>query len=233
MTDAVRPPVIDVSRRQLLFGSAMIATSAAAFSLVPKAGAAILRPGELETAIPHRLGAWNYVTASGLVLPPRDETEERAYDQVLTRVYQSDDGGPGVMLLIAYGGGQTGLFEVHRPEACYPAQGYALSGRRQVGVPIGGGKDVTGTFWSAQSDVRQEQLLYWTRIGDYFPESWAAEHVAVVRSNVALRLPDGVLVRMSVLSNDAAASIARLELFARAMVSGVGATGRRVMLGAS
>lgn len=220
-----------LGRREMLMGGAMLATAAAATTLVPKPAFAPLRPGQLEAAIPQTLGAWRFVRSSGLVLPPQDETEARTYDQVLTRVYD-DGGGAPVMLLIAYGGGQSGLFVVHRPEACYPAQGFQLSGRAEVPIPVGPARAVSGTFWSASSDVRTEQMLYWTRIGDAFPRSWAAEHVALVRNNLSLVLPDGVLVRMSILSSDPLASKERLDLFARALVAGVGPLGRRVLLGA-
>lgn len=222
---------IDPTRRQFVLGGALLATAATSVVLTPHTRAQALPPNGLEAAIPKRLGAWTFVTASGLVLPPRDETETMTYDQVLTRVYATEDGDPPVMLMIAYGGGQTGIFQVHRPEACYPAQGFQLRDRQSVPIPIGHQRAVNATFWSAQSDVRNEQLLYWTRIGSYFPESWAAEHVAIIRSNLAMQLPDGVLVRMSVLSGDPAAAVARLEIFARALVAGVGPMGRLVMLG--
>lgn len=225
------PPLIDVSRRQILFGGAMLATSAAAIALTPRARETALPPGGLESAIPRELGPWRFASASGLVLPPRDITEKRVYDQVLTRSYSHPDGGPEVMLLIAYGGGQTGVLTVHRPEACYPAQGYSLSGRETVPVPIGPGREVAGVFWSAQSVLRSEQLLYWTRIDRSFPTSWAQEQVAVIGSNLMRRLPDGVLVRMSILSGEAAPSIKRLEMFATDLVAHVGPAGRRIMLG--
>ena len=167
----------------------------------------------------------------GLCCHRRDSAEKLIYDQVLTRSYAHPDGGPNVMLLIAYGGGQTGVLTVHRPEACYPAQGYTLSGRQTVQVPIGPGREAAGVFWSAKSVLRDEQLLYWTRVDQYFPDSWAAEQIAVIRSNLARRLPDGVLVRMSVSSSDAASSIQRLETFARDLVTFVGPSARHIMLG--
>lgn len=209
----------------------MLATAVTATALTPRARETALPPGGLERAIPRTLGAWRFVSASGLVLPPRDMTENRVYDQVLTRSYAHPDGGPEVMLLIAYGGGQTGVLTVHRPEACYPSQGFKLSGRETVPVPVAPGRDVTGIFWSAESDVRIEQLLYWTRVDHYFPETWAAEHVAVIRSNLARRLPDGVLVRMSIASAEPAGSLKRLEMFASDMVANVGPAGRRILLG--
>jgi EpsI family protein len=221
----------EVSRRHILFGGAMLATSIVAATLTPRARETALPSGGLEAAIPKQLGPWRYVSTGGIVLPPQDTIEERTYDQVLTRSYAHRDGGPAVMLLIAYGGGQTGVLTVHRPEACYPAQGFAMSGREIVPVPVVPGRAVNGVFWSAESDVRHEQLLYWTRIDESFPETWAQEHVAVIRSNMMRRLPDGVLVRMSVISNDAAPSIKRLERFAADMVANVGPAGRRILLG--
>lgn len=221
----------DPSRRQLLFGGGMLATSAAATVLTPRARETALPRGGLERAIPRTLGPWRFVSSSGLVLPPADENEKRTYDAVLTRSYAHPDGGPQVMLLIAYGGGQTGILTVHRPEACYPAQGFAISGRRSVPVPIAPGRTVDGVFLSAKSDLRNEQLLYWTRIDESFPETWAAEHLAVIRANLMRRLPDGVLVRMSVISPEIDRSIKRLESFAGDLVEHVGAAGRRIMLG--
>jgi EpsI family protein len=230
VTPAASVP-LDISRRQILFGGAMVATSIAATVLTPRARETALPAGGLERAIPRTLGPWRFVSASGLVLPPRDMTENRVYDQVLTRSYAHPDGGPEVMLLIAYGGGQTGVLTVHRPEACYPAQGFTMSGRETVPVPVAPGRDVTGIFWSAESDVRIEQILYWTRVDQYFPETWAAEHVAVIRSNLARRLPDGVLVRMSIASGEAADSLKRLEMFASDLVANVGPAGHRILLG--
>jgi EpsI family protein len=223
-------PLFQPGRRELLIGGAMLATASAATVLVPRSIVAPLQPGELERIIPRDFGGWRFVTSSGLVLPPQDETEARTYDQVLTRVY-SDGQGPPVMLLIAYGGGQSGLFVIHRPEACYPAQGYRLRDKAEIQFPIGPASAVTGTFWSAVSDVRSEQLLYWTRIGDDFPQSWAAEQVTLVRNNLSLVLPDGVLVRMSMVTIDPAAAQKRLAIFARALVAGVRPLGRRVLLG--
>lgn len=223
------PP--DPARRQFLIGGALLATSAAAVALTPRTREAAIGPRDLQTVIPHEFGPWRFVSASGLVLPPSDETEARVYDQVLTRVYQSDDFGPNVMLMIAYGGGQTGMFEIHRPEACYPAQGYHLSDSASVPIALGDGRTIGARFWSAKSDVNREQLLYWTRIGPYFPATWFDEHVAIIRTNLARRLPDGVLVRMSIESSDRDEAIARLDHFAHALVSNLGPAGRRALIG--
>jgi len=226
-TDPAEP---GVSRRELLYGAAMLAASAAAYAAKPVAGPPIVGVGGLEKAIPDRIGHWRRATSSGLVLPPRDETEIRTYDQVLGRVYTSA-AGPPVMLLIAFGAGQTGLFEIHRPEACYPAQGYTMSDREAVQVAIAGRAPVPAIFWTANSDVRIEQLLYWTRVGHYFPQNWAETQLAVVSSNLVRQLPDGILVRMSTISPDRAESLTELAHFARALVHSLGPPGRHLLLG--
>ena len=231
MNDDSEPVARDTSRRQILIGGALLATAATAVALTPHTREPALAPGQLERVIPKAFGPWRFVSASGLVLPPEDETEARVYDQVLTRVYAQDDQGPNVMLLIAYGGGQTGIFEVHRPEACYPAQGYQLSGMATIPLVLGDGRQIEARFWSAQSDVKNEQLLYWTRVGEYFPRSWFEEHLVTVRTNLARRLPDGVLVRMSTQSNDRNEAIARLESFAHTLVDHLGPAARRALIG--
>jgi len=221
---------IDLSRRQLVFGGAMALTAAVAVAAAPHAGPPILEPGGLEKSIPTKVGDWTFTSSSGLVLPPQDENEKRVYDQVLTRVYTAPN-APPVMLLIAFGGGQTGLFEIHRPEACYPSQGYSLSDHVSVPLKMDKALTVPAVFWTAKGALRTEQLMYWTRIGDSFPVTWLDSKIAVVSSNLRRTLPDGALVRMSTISDEGPESLAALQNFAKNLVSSVDATGLRVLLG--
>ncbi|RVT90180.1 exosortase-associated protein EpsI, V-type [Sphingomonas crocodyli] len=218
------------SRRQFLIGGALAATSIMAVAATPRPSGKPLAKGGLDKAIPRQIGAWRHTASSGLVVPPQDETEARVYDQVLTRVYAAPTGAP-IMLLIAYGGGQTGMFEIHRPEACYPAQGYVLSGRRDVAIPVTAKETIPAIFWSADSDIRSEQLLYWTRIGDYFPKDWAQSHLAVIGSNLNRQLPDGVLVRLSSLGNDKDEALQSLEAFSRLLIESLRGHSRRLLVG--
>ena len=73
--------------------------------------------------------------------------------------------------------------------------------------------------------------FYWTRIGDYLPASWTTQRVDVMRENLAGFVPDGLLVRLSTVSQNADQAQAMLERFARAMLTSVGPAGRRMLIG--
>jgi EpsI family protein len=219
----------DFSRRQFVFGSALLAGSAGAVAMTPRPAAPLLATGGLEKVIPAQLGPWAFESSSGFILPPRDMSEALIYSQVLTRVYVQPGHDP-VMLLIAYGAGQTGMYEIHRPEACYPSQGYRLSARVDVPLRLDH-RNVPAIFWSATNDVRTEQVMYWTRIGARFPDSWLESKTAVVEANLQRKLPDGVLVRMSSISSDAQAARDGLIGFAAQLTGSVGIMGRRLLLG--
>lgn len=218
------------SRRSVLFGSLMITASAAGFALKPGHRASRLVKGALAASIPTTIGQWSVRPAENFVLPPEEVDPLRVYDEILTRAYVNKAGAT-LMLLIAYGGGQTGLFQIHRPEACYPANGFTLGPRATVDVEVRDGQHVTSGFFTATAYRRTEQLLYWTRIGSWFPANWLQENIAVVRSNFSGQIPDGVIVRMSIISPDEDQSLALLRTFALELTQAAGPVGRQVMLG--
>jgi EpsI family protein len=218
------------SRRDILFGGALVAASAVAYARTPRDAQMAIRDGELEKIIPYTIGIWQFETASGLVLPPPDALAEKLYSQQLTRVYVADN-MPAVMLLIAYGNSQNGMLQLHRPEVCYPASGYSLSQTRILDVPIHQGRAIPTRRFTANSATRVEQLLYWTRIGDQLPVSWAAQRLAVVEANLAGIIPDGALVRLSTISAAPADADRLLAQFAAAMIDAVSPRGRRLLIG--
>lgn len=219
------------SRRDLLIGTGMLGAAAIAFARLPRAHAASIGPKQLETMVPLRIGAWTFQTASGLVEPPPDALAALLYDQQVSRYYAAD-AAPAVMLSMAYGSSQGGVLQVHRPEICYPASGFRLTDTQTRSLAIDATHAIPVRCFSATSDTREEQVLYWTRIGSLMPTSWTSQRIAIMRSNVAGLIPDGLLVRLSTISPDAEASFALLERFAREMLAAAGPRGRRGLLGA-
>ena len=216
-------------RRQLLLGGLMLAAAGTAYARQPRERGFAIGKDQIEGSLPLTVGPWRYETKSGLVLPPPDELSQQLYDQVLTRVYTAAE-EPPVMLLVAYGSSQSGMLQLHRPEVCYPAGGYQLTGFQDITVPIAGGM-VDARFFTAAGPDRTEQLLYWSRIGTAFPRSWADQRLAVIRSNLSGYIPDGVLVRMSVVGEDPVAARAAMTRFANALVRSAPAIGRKLLLG--
>ncbi len=222
-----------IHRRQFVYGGALVAAAAVAIALTPRRLTDPIARDELDHAVPNVIGRYRFATVSGLVMPPQDEISERIYDQVLTRVYVADD-VPPMMLLIAYGSAQDSGLQLHRPEVCYPASGYEISGIREIGLKgLRPGTDVQATFLTAARGSHTEQVLYWTRIGQHFPNSGWQEKSAIISANIGGSLPDGVLVRVSIQSPDRAEALRLVEGFNTAMVASLGARGRRLLLGST
>lgn len=211
-----------------MLGGTLLAASGAAFWLAPVQGIANAAEGALERAIPRRIGVYRFATTTGLVLP--DEERTRVYDQVLTRIYIAD-GLPAIMLLIAYGSAQDAGLAVHRPESCYPSAGYSVSQTKPAQLAGLSGARGTATYLSAERGDRVEQIYYWTRVGDRFPDSPAREKMDVLTANLRGTMPDGVLVRLSMLSREPEAALPQLEAFNRTLIEAVGPAGRRMLLG--
>jgi EpsI family protein len=221
-----------LSRRNVLIGGGLLV--AAGLGL---AGSALnrprkLAPGDLERAVPDRIGQWQSAGTRGVILPEESELSRDTYDQVLSRVYVGGD-GPPIMMVAAYGGNQSGNMQLHRPEACYPAAGFTLRTLGIVPVQALAGVRIPAKRIEAVSQTRTEQILYWTRIGDEFPVSASAQRWAVVRENLHGQVPDGILVRVSTIGQTAAEALPLLTSFIRSLVAGSGPAGRQLLVGRS
>lgn len=222
-------PVVDLGRRRVLIGGGLLLTAAATAARMPRDEINFLGSGKLEALIPTRIGQWSFASESGIVVPPDDEMVDELYAQLVTRVYTAP-GLATIMLLVAQGGGQTGVLQVHRPEVCYPAGGFALSERRVFDVELPGGTLPTNAF-TATADARIEQLLYWTRVGNDLPSSWLAQRWSVARANLEGYIPDAVLVRLSTITPDRNAAFADLAEFGRALLASTSPSTRRFLIG--
>jgi EpsI family protein len=219
------------SRRDLMIGGLLTAGAIVAQIRKPTEKIASIRPGQLERIVPLTIGPWHYQSASGIVLPPPDALAQMLYDQQLSRAYGSSSDLP-VMLVMAYGSGQNGALQVHRPEICYPASGYRLTRTEHYDLPLANGKKLPARTFTAESDTRVEQVLYWSRIADFLPTGWTDQRIAIMRENLAGYIPDGLLVRVSIASDDRDAAMAALERFCRTLLAVAGAVGRHQLVGA-
>jgi EpsI family protein len=226
VSDSFSAPAID--RRKLLLGLVFGSAAAVAAWRQPRKSLDYLGRDKLDDVVPKTIGQWKFVAASGLVVPPEDQLSRTLYSQLLTRVY-SDGDNPPVMLLIAQSAGQTGILQVHRPETCYPASGFAISPVTQHDIEVGKLRLQTNAL-SATNEDSTEQIVYWTRVGDRIPTSWKQQKLAVAEDNLRGIIPDAVLVRISVVNNDVAAARATLDTFTRSLIASVPPSRRPVLV---
>ena len=217
-----------VDRRKVLLGLLFCSAAGVAAWRKPTQHRDYLGKGKLEEIVPETIGRWNFVAASGLVVPPKDQLLQALYSQLLTRVY-SDGQNPPVMLLMAQSGSQTGVLQIHRPETCYTAGGFRISDVRPQPIPLGT-TSVPANAMDATADGVTEHIVYWTRIGDRMPASWKQQRIAVAAQNLEGIIPDAILVRVSTVTNDPAAARATLEEFIRDMIGSVPASRRNVFI---
>jgi EpsI family protein len=203
-------PVLD--RRKFLLGATMLAASGLAAARIPVPNRPPLTKQAFEAMIPKVIGEWTYLSSSGLVLPPPDALSDRIYDDLVTRIYQRADGA-SMMLLIAYNNKQDGVVQIHRPEICYPAGGYTLSPTDDVDLQIGPQAILPCQAFAASSNVRDESILYWSRLGTAFPRRWSEQRWAVAQANLNGIIPDGLLVRVSTLGGDLAGTLPIMQQF--------------------
>lgn len=230
-TEPGSPISQSIGRRGFLIGGAMTAAAAVAYAAQPRRAEHRLAGVKLGELIPHDVGPWRFVSRDGIVIARADEAQPSdGYDQVLSRTYAAPD-LPAIMLLIAYGSTQGGSLQLHRPETCYPAQGFRLSGFSEPDLALGGPRPVAARRFTATRDERIERLMYWSRIANRFPRNTAGEYAAILGSVLRGVIPEGVLVRVSTIGSDIAESDAGLAQFTRAMTDSLEPAGRRILLG--
>lgn len=204
-------------RSPLLF-SLMLAGALMAALLKPTALLAEQSsPIDLETMVPARIGNWTRVpgVAVPIVDPGQQEMLEAIYTQHLARAY-SDPEGYVVMLSIAYGKDQRDGLQVHRPEICYPAQGFVLLEKQRAALSRG--EKIPVTRMQTQLSSRFEPVTYWTMIGDKPYAGSLDKKLAEMRYGLAGTVPDGMLVRISSIDRDAEAAFSKQSEFALAMI---------------
>lgn len=214
-------------RRKVLIGGSCLLTAGVAAARTPDKPIDLLGKRQIEKLIPQKIGGWEYYTKSGLIVPPADQLRDELYSQLVTRVYLSDDALP-IMLLIAQSSGQTGILQVHRPEFCYPAGGFTLLDKAPHNIALPGSV-LPSTSFTAVSDDRTEQLLYWTRVGYDMPTTWVQQRWSVARANLLGDIPDAVMVRVSTISGDRERAFATLDTFVRQLFASVPPDVRRIL----
>ena len=204
-------------RPALAVMTAMLCAAGAAHALTPQQN--LVAMPDLEAALPARFGEWRQVESPYMQVALSTPSRDQPYDAVLMRSYEGRDGSR-IMLALAYAAEQRQDVKIHRPEVCYPAQGFSIVEQHNVTTPV------PGMQLLVRNRQRFDAVSYWIRIGDGFPRGVWAMRAKILRDGLAGRVNDGVLVRASSLISDpsqAAAAYAQQQRFLADLVKVVAA----------
>ena len=225
-------PSIMTTRRGALLGGAMLLTAAVTWARLPRHRIIAVEHSNVDSVIPLRAAGWVATPNGDIVLPPEDEQKAAsAYQDQVMRNYVHTDGSSPIMFLLAYDRTQSGMLMVHRPESCYPGSGFIITDDQPIIIPLSSDMAIRGRFLSTQRDARIEQVLYWTRLGDEFPNSWDEERRFLAEQNLQGLAPDGALFRVSMIDPDAEGAKVQLIRFAAALYAASGRDGRALLSG--
>lgn len=200
----------------------MVGAATLAWALRPTISLADeLPPINLEAMVPKAFGEWKELPQSGkqVINPQTREMIDRTYSETLTRVY-AHTSGYSVMLSIAYGKNQSDALQLHRPESCYPAQGFALLSQQWVNLKLSQ-MHLPARQLNTRLGNRVEPLTYWSVIGDSLINSSNSKKLIELKYALNNRIPDGMLVRVSSIDPDTPAANERQRQFAAAMVQAI------------
>ncbi len=204
------------------------AIAAALLMAVAFVGAAVWKPTvfladqrpkvAVDQLFPPTIGGWRQ-DAGGpiqLVSPDQAALLAKIYSQTLSRTYV-DAAGRRIMLSVAYGGDQSDATRAHRPEVCYPAQGFNVTASTERLLDLGAVNLRTRQLVAKQGG-RTEPITYWIVVGDKAVLGGPEQKYAQLSYTTRGIIPDGMLVRVSNISADAAGSFELHRQFLSALV---------------
>lgn len=186
----------------------------------------------LDQVVPIKFGDWEQISerSSEIIDPEQKRTLERIYTKTLSQTFQNLVSGQIVMLSIAFGESQTKQDQVHRPEVCYPAQGFSISDTENSAIHLPSAQ-IPVRRLVATMNGRIEPITYWIRVGNRLAAGWMDQKVAVVAEGLKGRVADGLLFRVSSIDSDVGHAFAAQEAFIRDFLAAVPEATRPFLLG--
>ena len=186
-------------------------------------------PIHLEKVVPDEFGVWCEVKVAGLVVNPQvPDVLLKIYDEVLDRTYVNRD-GDRIMISMAYGSDQRGERQAHRPEICYPAQGFKVEKLSDGTLATSFGDISVRRFTT--SGTRHEPVTYWLTMAGHVVSNDFDKRMVQLDLLRTGQIPDGLLFRVSSVDPDAAHAFKVQQQFAADMIAAVPSDVRRRLSG--
>jgi EpsI family protein len=163
--------------------------------------------------------------------PDLQQVIDETYDETLALTYRNRQ-GQRVMLSLAYGRNQHKGMNTHRPEICYPAQGFKVLQSSVPGTVTYGGRKIDVTRLVAGAGARNEPITYWLLVGERITRFGYAQREVAMSYGLRGTIPDGVLVRVSSVDADNAAAFGLQDRFIQDLLAAVAPARLPRLLGA-
>ncbi len=219
--------------KYLLIGLTLFVAAAGGFALKPTRHIADQGPKiDLSTLVPQQFADWKIdETIVPLLADPKQTAMiNKIYNQTLSRTYVNSR-GVRIMLSIAYGGDQSDSMQVHKPEVCYPAQGFQVL-KLVTGMFDTGFGHIPVKRLLATQGTRVEPIIYWLTIGDTVAVNSLKWKLAQMKYGLTGKVPDGMLFRVSSLGDEAAAYPVQEE-FIRVLLKTLSPENRKRLIGSA
>ncbi len=211
---------------------AMVMAAALAVLLSPSQKEQSLQPTfELERLIPIAFSDWKEepLVTPLKVAPDVQAKLDKIYNQTLARTYINSK-GERIMLSVAYGSNQSDGMQVHKPEVCYPAQGFLITSKGNATLDFMKDK-IPVTRLVAQNKNRIEPITYWITVAGKTSTSRFEAKLAKLAYTITGRVPDGILVRVSNIGTSVEESYALHELFLKDLLGSVDEKNKTLLIG--
>lgn len=154
----------------------------------------------LEKVVPGAFGVWREDQQAGLIVSTQRDGIITVYDEILTRTYVNSN-GERVMLSMAWGDDQRGERQVHRPDICYPAQGFDVETVSDGTLPTPFG-DIGVRRLTTSAGPRHEPVTYWVTMAGSVVRNDYDKRIVQLRLLRTGHIPDGLLFRVSSIDRD-------------------------------
>jgi EpsI family protein len=220
MTDPASPAA--PNRRLWVLGGLMIVSASVAAAMIPtRYWSEHTASVKYASLFPETFGTWQLAReqAVAVINPQQQETLDAIYDEIVAKVYIDRASGRRMMVSLAYGNNQSRATQVHKPEVCYPAQGFELVSMRKDVLQLGNTAGVPVMRIVAKMGQRVEPLTYWIRAGDRVVRGSIEQNLARVSLGLRGYIPDGLLFRISEINGNPEASFALQDRFVRDFIA--------------
>ena len=220
------------NRMAFLIAALMFAASVGAIVVRPTAKLSAEEPAiSLETMIPKQFGDWREEPEQNVrvVNPQTQELLDKLYSQILARSYVNSN-GYRIMLSIAYGSDQRGSLQAHKPEVCYPAQGFALR-KNETGQLVTKYGEIPVRRLFTTMGPRQEPVTYWFTVGGTTVLGTTEKRLVDLKYGLTGRIPDGMLFRVSSIDPDQTRADKMQDQFVNQLLDAVSPAERKRLSG--